>query len=437
MLMQCLVILLLNLVIYLQCLKFKAINDDLTLMKVTPYNLKRARVTSILLHTVVAEYIFIAFGANTVSFIAALMFSIHPLTVQVSAWWSGREYGIAALKVLMAIAFAPIGGIFYFIGKSGIIFTFTPLIFLFTKNWYMALITPILALTSYKFVRHAIKVRADRQKEFTQPNDYKTGKWRLKNLIVVAKTFWFYVLNSILPMKCGFYNSYLVGIGSSEADNKYWFSLNRHFWLGILSMIVLGVLWAFNIYNLIGMGILLFVLAIGPYLNFVTVQMWTSPRYAYLALIGFQIALVSLCMSFGIPGYCILSALWLFYLDRTIRVLPIYKKDNISMMVLDRQVFPDNARLWYYCYEHMLHKNNPIMAFAEAAYGLKHLPKDCQLWFGLACASFMLGDYKASSGFLDNAEKYMIMTERENMRGLIKEFRQRIETVTTNKNVKA
>jgi len=126
------------------------------------------------------------------------------------------------------------------------------------------------------------------------------------------------------------------------------------------------------------------------------------------------------------PRCFITGALFLFYLDRTLKVMKHYAKDNITMMELDSQVFPENPRLWYYRYEHMLHKGNPIMAWAEASYGLKHLPEDCQLWFGLACASFELGDYNAASEFLKTSEKFMILSDRKNMRGLIVEFRERI-----------
>jgi hypothetical protein len=148
-------------------------------------------------------------------------------------------------------------------------------------------------------------------------------------------------------------------------------------------------------------------------------------------LAGFQIALAGLLMQLGTPGYCILSALWLFYLDRTIRVRKHYAKDNITCITLDSQVYPDNPRLWNYLYEFHLHKNNPVMAWAMAALGLQQNPDDSQLYFGMAVASFSLGDIKAASKFLDMSEKYMILTERKSMKQLIEEFRARIKEVTS------
>ena len=434
-----LLILLLNLVFYRKAVYYKLVIDDLILVKFAPFNVKRSKITSIFIHAVVAEFIFMAFGFSYVSFIAALLFSIHPLAIQVPVWWCGRDYGLKALCVLSAIAFAPIGGVCYFFNRAGTVTAlFTPFIFLFTPHWYLVFIFPILLLTEWKAIKFAIKSRKEGQAvlRYVTPEDFKVHVFRWENLILVAKTFGYYSLASLLPVKNGFYNGFLVTIGSSQKITDYWYSMNKHFWGGLLAMAIMATVWAFNIHNYIGMGILLFVFSIGPYLNFFTIQQWTAPRYAYLALAGFQIALVGLLMQLGVPGYCILSALALFYIDRTIKVMQIYKKDNITCITEDSYVYPDNPRLWYYRYEHMLHKGNPIMAYAEAMRGLQYNPEDSQLYFGLACACFTLGYIKDASGFLDLAEKYMIITERKNMEGMIAEFRARIKEVA-NGNVPA
>ena len=66
------------------------------------------------------------------------------------------------------------------------------------------------------------------------------------------------------------------------------------------------------------------------------------------------------------------------------------------------------------------------MAWAEAARGILFIPDDCQLWFGLACATFNLGDVKGASQFLDKAEKHMIEQDRKNMAEYIQDLRTRI-----------
>lgn len=424
--MKYLIILLLNMLVYRKAIYYNLINDDSAVMKTNPFNVKREKQVCIFLHTIIAEYVCFIFGI--VGFIAAILISVHPHGIQIPIWRSAKDYGKNALMVLMSIAYAPIGSIFYIFANHEIpCILFTPFIFLFTKHWYLVFIFPIIALFTWKKLKWAIDNRAERHKVFSAQDDCKIGKFKWTNLVIVVKTFSYYALASLLPIKNGYYNSFLVTIGSSEKETKYWLSLNRHFWGGLFAMILMGIAWWFNKFNYIGLGIMLFVTSIGPYLNFITVQQWTTSRYAYTALIGFQIALVGILIQFGTPGYCIISALFLYYLDRNFKVQKVYAKDNITAIILDSEEFPENPRLWYYRYEHWLHKHNPIMAWAEASYGLKHLPEDCQLWFGLACACFELGDMNAASEFLKTSERFMILCERKNMESLIVEFKARIK----------
>lgn len=429
--MSYLLIIFINL-IYLPAIKYGLVSDDATALKTNPYPVRREKIGSLALHILVAEYVYLAFGATTASLIAAILFSIHPITIQVSCWRSGKYYGLNALLFLVILVFAPASAPLYFLTIRWALgtTTFTPLIFIFTKHWYISLISLPLFWLSWKYIKGNIssKIKGDGIFTASLPADFAPQKFKKRNLIIMVKTFGFYSFSCLLPIKNGFYNSFLATLGSSEKADKYWYSLNRHFWGGIFAIALMFTAWWFNRFNFIGMGIMLFVLSLIPFLNIITVQQFTAPRYAYLPLIGFQIALIGLIMRLPlVPQSAILGALFIFYLDRTLRVMRHYAKDNITMIELDSQVFPDNPRLWYYRYEHMLHKGNPVMAWAEASYGLKHLPEDCQLWFGLSCASFELGDMNAAVEFLKTSERFMLLTERESMNGLILEMRQRIK----------
>lgn len=427
------IILIINL-IYIPSLKYGLISDDSSVMKLNPYNIRRERLINIIIHILVAEYIYLVFKSP----ISAILFSIHPMVVQVPVFKSGRHHGFDALILLMVLAFIPFTAPLYYYSTFGYpTLTFTPLLFLFTKYWYLSIIAPLLFIRNWKDTKRIFKSKIEGDGIFTAPlpQDFTLHKWKLINLIIVVKTFSYYSLACLLPIKNGFYNSFLSTLGSSDKDTKYWYSLNRHFWGGLFALILMAIIWWFNKFNFIGMGIMIFGLSIGPYLNFVTVQQFTTPRYAYVALIGYQVALIGILTQLGFIGYLIIFGLFVFYLDRLVKVLQHYKKDNITMIMLDSQVFPDNPRLWYYRYEHMLHKNNPIMAWAEASYGLMYLPEDCQLWFGLACASFDLGDMNATIKFLNNSEKFMMLTERENMKSLILELRGRVNKALEDKYI--
>lgn len=425
-----LLILLVNL-IYLPALKFGVVNDDATALKLEPYNVKNAKRWSILLHVLVAVYIYIAFKMSIAALIAALLFSVHPEAIQVPVWRAGTHYGINASIFLMILAFAPFLSFLYFFGSlSSATLLFTPFVFLFTKYWYITLVFPLLVLISYDKLKGNLlgKIKGDGAFVTPLPEDFTLHKFHWNKLILVVKTFGYYALICLLPIKNGFYNSFLVTIGTSEKDTKYWYSLNRHFWGGIFAIFSMATIWWFNRFNFIGLGIMLFVTSIAPFLNFITVQQYTAPRYAYLALIGFQVALVGFIFQFPtLVSYPILGALFLYYLDRTLQVMKLYAKDNITLILLDSQVFPENPRLWYYRYEHMLSKGNALMAWAEASYGLKHLPEDCQLYFGLAVASYELGDMNAANEFLKTSERFMIQADRKSMEAVITEMKGRIQ----------
>jgi hypothetical protein len=429
--MSYLLIALVNLV-YIPTIWYGLISDDATTMKVDPYPFRRRKIGSVILHTTVSCYIYYAFGQTPQALIAAILFSLHPMAVQGPVWVSADHYPLMALLFLAILAFGPWASPLYFFSPSMGVgqLIFTPLCFLFTQKWYLVFYLPVLAWLSYKWVKGNVVGKIHNTGTFTPvlSKDFSLHKFKWINLIIVVKTFGYYSLACLLPIKNGFYNSFLVTIGSSKKATDYWYSLNRHFWGGIFSMVLMAVVWWFNKSNPIGMGIILFATSLAPFLNFITVQQHTTSRYAYCALIGFQVALVGLLFKLPSVFYLpILGALFIFYLDRLLKVLPHYAKDNLTMIELESRIFPDNPRVWYFKYEHMLHKNNPVMAWAEAIYGLRYLPEDCQLWFGLACASFQLGDLNAAKKFLETSERFMILHERTQMQGLVNEFRQRIQ----------
>ena len=427
--MNWLYIFLVNL-IYLPSIYYGVISDDAMLLLKTGYPVRFTKLKSVILHILVAEYIYFAFGCTDISFAAALLFSVHSTCIQVSVWISGRSYGLNALIFLMILAFAPFAITLFFVAEAGIATVlFTPLVFLFTKHWYIAVLFPLLAWYSYDKINANLTAKIEGKGEFNNPlpKDFELHKWNWMNLIIVIKTYGYYFLHCLLPIKNGFYNSFLVTRGTSRKATNYWYSFNRHFWGGLIAIIITVVIWANNIGNFTGMGALLFFLTIGPFLNFITVQQLTAPRYAYLPLIGYQMALMGLVFQLPLPTRCaIIGALFIFYLDRTLRVMPHYKKNTSKLIELESQVFPDNPRVWQYQYDQMMNAGNAVMAWAFAASGLRYLPEDCQLWFGLCCASYELGDMNAAMLYLKNTEKFIMQTDQREMLGIIAEMKSRI-----------
>lgn len=435
------IIIVLNALVYYKCLSYGLVSDDAAHMKLNPYNVKYDKTLSLLIHTLSCIYLYIAFGSSTVSFIAALLFSVHPLGVQIPVWKGGQTYGSTALSVLMAIALAPYGVLTLLLVIPGIpTAPLTPLLFLFTKYWYLAIFCPILICTGFRRTayiigRKVVDVAAAKEakaqgitkksvpRRGVLQEDFNLYEWKWINLVLVVKTFGYYVLASLFPFKNGYYNSFMCTLGSSTKATKYWYSLNRHFWGGLFAMSLMATIWWFHKFDFIGMGIMLFVLSLLPFMNFISIQQFTASRYAYLALAGFQIALV------GTLSYLpwevqlvIYGGLFIRYITKLFEVLPQYRKNDMTLIQLNSQMFPDNPRVWYFRYEHQLFHKNYVMAFAEATYGLQALPEDCQLWFGMACASYHLNSLGSAKEFLDKAREFMILADRANMKCLIDEL---------------
>ena len=434
--MEYLFIFLVNL-IWLPTLSYGLITDDIMHMKTSPdtfgWPFKGAkavifaRLVNITIHVLIAEYIYMAFG----NILVALLFSVHPFGVQVAAWRSGRQYGINALLFMMAVTFAPIGGLSLFAcfnGATPTIF-FAPLAFISTKYWWLAFGVLVIGCMNYVNVKKGMAGKVGGSIFYPgEPKDSVLSKFHLINLIIVIKTFGYYCLACLLPIKNGFYNSFLSNYGMTKSQTAYWFSLNRHFWGGLAAIGIVGTLIVLNFHNAIGFGLMLFVLSIGPFLNFITIQQYTAPRYAYFALIGFHVALVVFLAKMGIFAQVVMVAgLFAFYLDRLIKVQKHYQGKNTNVMYLDSDVFPDCLRLWYYKYHRWLELDNPIMAWAEAAWGLKHNPNDCQLYFGMAVASWNMGNEKGAKFFLGEAEKNMMDVGKKDMMETINAFKNRMK----------
>jgi hypothetical protein len=229
-------------ILYIPVIWWKGlVSDDALSMVFNPFNLKEARTCNVILHITVAEYIYIAFGCSPVSLLASILFSIHPQTVQISSYRSGRQYGVNALLFLFALTFAPLGALAYFsygVNAGCASLVITPFVFLATKFWWLAFLAPVVFWFSWKQIKRGVDAKIAGPQDFSAPLPQDMGLTEMKpqKLILVVKTFWYYSLAALLPFKNGYYNSFLQTFGMSKKDTDYWYSFNRHFWGGLSVM---------------------------------------------------------------------------------------------------------------------------------------------------------------------------------------------------------
>ena len=145
-------IVLVNLLFYYRTLSYAGVCDDIPVFngaikmptgwmkfwyhlqgrKYTSWKLAHAQVLAI--HTINCILIYIAFGMNYTSAVAALLFSVNPVNNQCSMWISGKGYAQNTTYALLMWLFPGFSILFYLMGTyfCGASLLLFPLVFLFT-----------------------------------------------------------------------------------------------------------------------------------------------------------------------------------------------------------------------------------------------------------------------------------------------------------------
>lgn len=272
---------------------------------------REAHWITLILHIINSTLIFLAFGKNTISLMASLMFSINPINTQGgSIWISGKPYSTATLCMLLAFTFPFLSPLFYittsfFSGNA--IFAGFP--FFLTKYWFLGLL-PILCFgIFYKVIMKKWRLIAT--------TNIEMRKVALRKMVTFLKTFGYYFSLCVMPYKLGLYHNFIWGIGVNKEYNKRVYKLNKDFYYGffIFFFTIVGIVFNYN--NLIGFGLFWFFINILMWCNIVTVQQQIAERYLYLPCVGIMLALSTIC--FTLPyHYCsiMVCAILTYYATR-------------------------------------------------------------------------------------------------------------------------
>jgi hypothetical protein len=308
------IIMVLNLIFYFKTLKYSYVSDDIRVFKTpTAFRNKwekryhqiegRSRVNpaedhavTISIHAVVSALVYLAFGANDVSFIAALLFSFNPINNQGSTWISGRGYVMATLGLLGALAFPYLAAGFLLLGA-------------YYNAGYLSLLcligSPypwIMMFVPFVWVYHYKRFTGDVKQKMAGEMFYEDKLIKPQKLILVAKTFGFYVCHALIPTRTTFYHSYLQSLAGSGKEKGYSIK-DKYFWFGIIFILLILYKWIFTSWDVVSFGLLWWCVGIAPFLNFYRCQQEISERYTYLPLPGLMVAL-----SFYIAPYPVIVA---------------------------------------------------------------------------------------------------------------------------------
>lgn len=257
------------------------------------YNKKIDHIITLSIHTITSILIYFAFGGNTVSFFTAVIFSIHPVTHQVSCWLNGKRYGVSAILCLLLMMFYP-----YMLGLYPLMMFFRvsglPIIFfILLKSPVILLFFPLIG---YLFRKDIIEIAKIRMKD----SSVELTKFKLQKIVLFFKTFGFYVRHCLFPRNVFMWYPFLYYYGLTKKDTDDAYSINKDFWFGFGCFLVIGELILFNHANPVGFGLMWFVVFISIWCNLFTTTQTISDRYCYIALMGLVLAVTAALISFNL-----------------------------------------------------------------------------------------------------------------------------------------
>lgn len=423
------IILAANLIFFFKTLGYKYCSDDIPAFKnpATARNkweklffqlegrirvdMKQDHALTTLIHALTAVFIYLGFGADNVSFLAAMLFSFNPANNQGSVWIAGRAYALSALGMTMALAIpylAPVLllGITYF--NSGFI---APLVFIGSSNPWILTFLPFAWLVHWQRFKTNV---AGKVKQELFEEDRKIH-WR--KLVLVTKTLGFYFVHSLIPIKTTFYHSFLQSAAGCGKDKAFTMK-DRFFWIGVLVITGIVAYWIYAPWTFISLGLLWWLITIAPFLNLVRIHQEIAERYMYLPNCGLMYTLAACLAShpaiaaFFLGMYA--TKMW-FYMDA-------YQDDYY----LVEQSCLNSPSSWFAWHVRAM-KRWDARSYTEAVtlWVMARMisPKEFKLNFNLAAALILSNRHKEANDFLAIAEANVPGGQEKASKELIDNFR--------------
>lgn len=357
-------------------------------------NLKLTHTISIGIHAFVSSLIYIIFGSNNVSFLAAMLFALNPVNNQCSIWLSGRAYAISAMLLLIGLLFMPLLPLFYGLANWWSISSlFAPALFIILKPHWFGLLVPIGIL----LITHKTKECFNAGKSRYDGATDVMGEKSLRKLIIVFKTLGYYFVLCLFPMKLGMCHDYLSTFGLTKEETDKWWKIDIFFFMGI-AVALLASLSLFYSNNTMLFGMFWFVLFAAQWLNFIVISHLITERYMYLANVGLMYVLAQLII--GTPFMWIFLT---FYAVRLWYFMPAYK-DIGSYWRSNTENFSHVAMGWNQLGLAQLNFGNTGSALDSWVRGVQERPCDFRLNYN--AANLLLG-----SGLTQQAVKFIKTAE--------------------------
>lgn len=241
---------------------------------------------TLIIHICICVALYFAFGANNISFVAALLYAVNPANNQATIWPGGRGYALPILSLLLSMAIPFLSPVLIPFCMWYTIGFLAPLTLIGSK-W--AFILPCMLIGILWNVRKYTKAIKSKAKIESYTHD-KTYDWT--KLVVYIKTFGFYFAFCLFPFRVTFYHNFLQSMAGSQRDKaiSIW---DKYFWIGLFTMIGI-VAYSIHDWNPIAWGLVAFWVGITPFCNVVRANQEIAERFCALPNVFLMYALSNL-----------------------------------------------------------------------------------------------------------------------------------------------
>jgi len=427
---ELIIIFALNILLYAKTLRYKYVSDDLSTFHNPPkwknkfhkwflwvlaqykWTEKWDHLMTTLVHSAVAMMIYLAFGANQVSFWAALLFSANPANNQASIWISGRGYALATLLLLISLyspflaPFSLFGCAYFNIGYLA------PLALVGSNNWHVLIWMPFIWWFWWKRFRKDVVFKAKNEEVV------EDSKFHLRKLVLAIKTVGFYLSLCLIPFRITFYHSFLQSCAGNDIMKRRAYTMkDKFFWIGLFSIIGWLSYIYFRGWDLFSYGMFWFYVTIAPFSNLRRVQQECAERYMYMANVGVMIGLVSLIINYPV----LLVVFLTMYISRLYTTMRMYSDD---FWLIEEAVLEDPGAWYAWHVRGFKRWNNESWREALTMWVMANMisPREFKVLFNIACVLKLLGKKDEAEQFIKKAEANIIPGQEVAAQEAIKEF---------------
>jgi len=375
---------------------------------------KLAHWQTLSIHTLNCILIYFAFGRNNISALAALLFAVNPVNNQCSIWISGKGYSMNLTCALLMWIFplaSPIIYIYgaYFNGASILLF---PLMFLFTKHWYLAL----MLLWGIQRERGRVFNKTDPASKFNTETNAELLSLKPHKFIIALKTYGYYFTNTITARILGYYHKYLFLHGVNKESNKDSYKIDIYFFIGLA--VVLTTFLTFDL------GLLWFTITIAMWCNFISFNQTIANRYIYMGNAGLMLTIAILVNKCPYLTGMLLA----YYLTRLGLFLIFYKSEyySIEYSCLEQ---PDFFYPWQNRAVHCFQMQNYQGALGNMLKAAELRPTDWKLNYNICQIFMVLGNIKECKKYFEIASSCTIMGREDVINKLMVRLKDWIESV--------